>query len=246
MNISYIDFDWNNVIAYDQNFIEIFRESSLILRDLKNYQLLFIGEDAIKHSKSEGNFIAINFTENSKILSEDNFILFINYFKDKYQLLNFPIIVNRYNNNYFFEKNNLKTIDILKFYSNISNEMGFIDLKYSELNIYNKKLNKLFKFNLGKQKILNLINRYFYLNHNSTLNTKKTKELLKQIWKGVKINNVSCRNFSTGQDNNIKINNVKEITKELEDNLNLIFKQIRNIKKYYMNSEIKEVFDYVD
>ncbi|WP_339033560.1 hypothetical protein [Spiroplasma endosymbiont of Cantharis rufa] len=246
MNISYIDFDWNKVIAYDDNFNEIFRESCLILRDLRNYEVLFIGDEAIKNLKKDGNFIAINFTENSKIVSEENFILFISYFKNKYKLIDFPIIIDRYKKSNFFETNNLKFIELSQFYSSRGNEFGFIDLRNSDLNIYNKELNEIFKYNLGKIKILNLLNRYFYLNFNSTLNTKKTKDLLKKICKGEKVTSVSCRNFSTGQDNDILIVNIKDLTKELEKQLSAILKDVFNFQSYSMNLDAKEVLNYVN
>jgi hypothetical protein len=84
-------------------------------------------------------------------------------------------------------------------------------LRNNETLIYNFDQQKLISIPQGLVKILNYLNRYFYLNFNATLNTKKTLKLVDDLAsKPVEV--VECRSYQDKRDIPIKINQNELLT----------------------------------
>jgi len=239
MVIKYIDFDWNEVNLYDEKFALVAKEYNLVLRNLKNEELLYVGNEAKENLSSDINLLAIVPIENSKVNSADDLEIILNFLIKKYDLKDY-LIVDRYN----LEGLGFKNLISEKDYLSLQYQNGtYVDLRNNETIIYNLDTQDLTKINKGKYKILNYLNRYFYLNFDATLNTSKSLKLLEDLQKE-KVEFVTCRSFSTQEDVEIKVDQQKLLTEILELKAKIL-KKIKSKNTVHYSENYQRTFNFV-
>jgi len=239
MVIKYIDFDWNEVNLYDEKFALVAKEYNLVLRNLKNEELLYVGNEAKENLSSDINLLAIVPIENSKVNSVVDLEIILNFLIKKYDLKDY-LIVDRYN----LEGLGFKNLISEKDYLSLQYQSGtYVDLRNNETIIYNLDTQDLTKINKGKYKILNYLNRYFYLNFDATLNTSKSLKLLEDLQKE-KVEFVTCRSFSTQEDVEIKVDQQKLLTEILELKAEILEK-IKSKNTIHYSENYQRTFNFV-
>jgi len=239
MAIKFIDFDWNEINLYDENFVLIAKEQNLVLRNLKNEEVLYIGAEAKKNLTLNINLLAVVPIENSKVNSVSDLEIILDFLIKKYELNDY-LIVDRYN----LEKLGFKNLISEKKYFNLQYQNGtYVDLRNNETIIYNVNTQDLVKLNKGKYKILNYLNRYFYLNFDATLNTSKSLKLLEELQKK-KVDFVTCRSFSTREEVEIKVDQEKLLAEILVFKAEIL-KEIKNMSIVHYSENYQKVFNFV-
>ncbi|WP_339020366.1 hypothetical protein [Spiroplasma endosymbiont of Atherix ibis] len=218
----YIDIDWNEILVYkDQKVIH--RESSMILRDLKNEKLLYIGKQAKEHLSDNINLLAIVPVESLQVTSIDDLNILLDYILKKLNIKQ-AYLVNRY----CIRENNIKgkidLIDVIDFIKIISNKEIYLEVRNLETNVFNLTSKIINYFDLGIIKILRYLNRFFYLNKNGLLNTSKTMKLFNDLSENKKLD-IEIKEIDTGK--NILIKNLDN--KLLLENIDIFYKNLLNI-----------------
>ncbi|ATI73434.1 hypothetical protein [Mesoplasma florum] len=237
----YIDIDWNLINIWENKKI-IKSEKSIVLRDLTSEEMINYGQSAIDEMSKPINVIAINCIENRKINSIKDFNIRLKKILDDNEIKEYKF-VDRYNANEIIEFNKIDELDFLKEISNDNNY--YVELRNDEIVVFDNIKNKINTIKKGMLYIQNAINSIFYLNHNATLNTKKTLELICELNKNNDIKEVICRSYDDGKDKTIKIESI-DIFKNI---FNEIFSDIKNLthdsEKIKYDEKFKEVFSFV-
>lgn len=207
-----IDLDWNMLYIYEGKVVEN-KEYAMVLRNLKNYELISIGNDAKTDLAKDENLLAIVPIEDRKVISYENLNLLLNFVIKKYKISN-PILVDRYNLDKDKIDVDISYINEIEFMKKQTNKDYYVELRNNETVIFNSMKKNIFIDKTGYYKLLNYIHKYFYLNYNGLLNTKKTMELLDNIKNNI-IEPVFLKQMITGKNIVIEHYDVKELTNEI-------------------------------
>lgn len=238
----FVDIDWNIYKIYDSNLNLIDQNYCTILRDLMTDEVIGYMENAKEKMKEDINILAINCVENKRVTSTKDLVFLIKRLEEKYGKI---FLVDRYN----ISAENINSTNLIeekKFLKDIclkNNSKNYIELRESEIIEFNSESEHLKVHKFGKIIIRDIVNSYFYLNKNCTLNTLKTKKLLKDISESMP-KFVNCRNYESGIDEKIIIN--KKVITEMFDKISSIFHDINVNNEYSFNEDFKEIYKIVN
>ncbi|QGS52070.1 hypothetical protein [Spiroplasma tabanidicola] len=237
-----IDADWNVINIYEGKKL-IKKENAMVLRNLLSNEIIEIGDGCTEKLKENINMLAINFSENRKINSFEDFEVRIFKLLETNNIKNFKF-VNRYN---LKKQDNIEMISEIDFLNSLIEEENevYIELRKKEIIIFFVKEQKIEIIRKGYVNILSYINSYFYLNHNCTLNTKKTIDLLNKISKNIEVKSVICRSYEDGSDVLIKVEDFELLLKPLKNLKEEVNTKIVKYKNIKFNNDYEEVFKYV-